>query len=475
MSAGTILDRPGEEQGAGPGDARHIGQRAVGAVRGDRWARIAVWGVLACMTLVVLGHIALYGQNVPLAEDWELVRPLVGQEPDLWAWVWSQNNEHRLPVARLILLGLLRLTGDFRAGMVLDTLLLAALAGGCVLLARRLRGRASLVDAFFPVVLLHLGHWENLVWSWQLQLVLVAAAVGALVLLYAGSAVPVRPRTALLLAGVVLLLSLGGGTALPLLPAALAGLGALVWLPRASRRSRGIALGGAVLTVLSVGLYFVGWESAPWYPDNPGVRPTLRVTAMVLALAWGPAAERAFPLAMAGTAVVLGATAVVLVRAVLRAGAQRGRAAALLCVLAGVGLTALAVSYGRAGLVGSEGLPDRYVITTVPALLVIWFAWQLFGSPRARRAVQAGLLAVAVLLLPLNTAAGYAWRDWYTSGMDAVEQDLRDGAPVDVMVARHGEFLMHWDDETLAARMVLLRDAGIGPFAALRDEPVPAG
>jgi len=66
------------------------------------------------MTSVVLGCIAIYGRNVPLAEDWIMVSPLVGQETDLLKWLWAQNNEHRLPLQKAVYLGLLKASGgDF--------------------------------------------------------------------------------------------------------------------------------------------------------------------------------------------------------------------------------------------------------------------------------------------------------------------------------------------------------------------------
>src|SRR5438309_3316190 len=53
--------------------------------------------------------------------------------------------------------------GDFRIGMVANTLMLAGLCLAMILTARRIRGgQTRLADAFFPLALLHLGHWENM-------------------------------------------------------------------------------------------------------------------------------------------------------------------------------------------------------------------------------------------------------------------------------------------------------------------------
>src|SRR5215210_336316 len=116
---------------------------AVARIRGradDRLARLVVWGTWTAMLAFVLAHIARYARNIPLAEDWVMLRPLAGTEPHFWEWVWSQHNEHRLPLPRLVYLGLLEVVPDFRVGMVFDTLLVGALAAAMILVARRLRG-----------------------------------------------------------------------------------------------------------------------------------------------------------------------------------------------------------------------------------------------------------------------------------------------------------------------------------------------
>jgi hypothetical protein len=126
----------------GPAPAQPPTEGAARA-RDDRWPRLVVWGITAALAVVGVVHVLAYARNIPMSEDWHLVGPLTGAEPSFWGWVWSQNNEHRLPVARLIYIGLVEVTGDFRSGAVFDTLLWTAVVAGLVLLARRLRGRPA--------------------------------------------------------------------------------------------------------------------------------------------------------------------------------------------------------------------------------------------------------------------------------------------------------------------------------------------
>jgi hypothetical protein len=139
--------------------------------------------------------------------------------------------------------------------------------------------------------------------------------------------------------------------------------------------------------------------------------------------------------------------------------------------LAGVLATAGAVAYGRAALVPTEGLADRYVIVTVPALIGAWFVVQRLGGDGVRRLVQGLVLAGAVLLLPLNWHRGYEWRNWYDGEMRSVERDIANGATAEELADRHGDFLMHWDHDELVRRIELLRRAGIGPIGDVRPPP----
>ena len=53
--------------------------------------------------------IAHYASNVPSWDDWDMVPTLTRNQPITWEWLWSQHNEHRVPLPRLMFLGLDRL------------------------------------------------------------------------------------------------------------------------------------------------------------------------------------------------------------------------------------------------------------------------------------------------------------------------------------------------------------------------------
>jgi hypothetical protein len=113
----------------------------------------------------------------------------------------------------------------------------------------------------------------------------------------------------------------------------------------------------------------------------------------------------------------------------------------------------------------------RYAILIAPILACAYFVWEIYGSRLGTRVVQNGLLVVTFFLLPFNIREGFAWRDWYVSGMNAFEEDLHSGVPRVELARRHCSFLLHWDEAGLSRYMLLLHDAGIGPFGAMREDP----
>src|SRR5918998_84540 len=98
---------------------------------GSTRASLVVWTVWAGTIVLMLACWIRAWSPIPLAEDWYTVPLVTGQPVDLGAWLWEQNNEHRMPVARLLLLGVLKAAhGDYRAGGLLNLSLLAAGAAG---------------------------------------------------------------------------------------------------------------------------------------------------------------------------------------------------------------------------------------------------------------------------------------------------------------------------------------------------------
>jgi hypothetical protein len=447
-----------------------------GATRaGSAWSVIVVWGVWAATLASILVSIARHGRNIPFEEDWLMVGAMTGHEPNLPQWLWSQNSEHRLPLPRLINLALLRATGDFRSTMVFDTLALGAVAAAMLLAARRLRNRrTSVTDAFFPLALLHLGNWDNLVWAWQIQFVLpTVLACGLLVVIVAQ---PTAPGTGLVAAGALALvcLPLSGANGLLFAPILAAWFAYIAWMGRNGpdqRAASRLAAAAATIAVLLCGAYFVGYQASPWYEPNPGPLATLETAGKFVALSIGPVAAKHWPLFGTVAAAILLTSLGLLAAARRQWRDERVRMLGLVAFFAAALVLALAIGYGRAGRAMATGrMPTRYVLLAAPALCAAYFTALVAGQPWIRRSLPAALAALAALLFPLNTRVGYQRRTWFGAGFAAFERDLAAGTPVSVLAQRHHAFMLHWDESLMVTSLLQLRDARIGPFTKLQPD-----
>ncbi len=442
---------------------------------------LAVWLVWAATLASVLAEIGRHGRNIPFEEDWLMVAPMTGHEPDIARWLWSQNSEHRLPVPKLVNLAVLRATGDFRATMVFDTLALGAVAATMILVARALRGRrTSLADAFFPLLLLQLGNWDNLLWAWQIQFVL--PTVLACVLLLVIVARPAPPTGVPLLAGALALvcLPLSGANGLIFTPTLAAWLAYAAWGHRRfsagdGRTARRLGAAAAVVAALLCGVYFIGYQPSPWNEPSPGPGATLATAGKFLAQSVGPAAVKSWLLFGTVVSLVLLGGLAALLAAWRKTGdeeSERVRIAGLVAFLVAAGMLALAVGWGRAGHVVATGrIATRYVLLGAPGLCAAYFALLLYGKGRLGRAAPAGLALLVALLFPGNTRIGFERRDWFGAGLTAFERDLAAGDSPEALAQRHHAFLLHWDEQMMVADMKMLRDAGIGPFVRLAGAP----
>ncbi|MDY7013691.1 MAG: hypothetical protein SVX43_08885 [Cyanobacteriota bacterium] len=237
----------------------------------------------------------------------------------------------------------------------------------------------------------------------------------------------------------------------------------------------GFLIGSAAIALMLTIFYFVGYERATWNPPSLGLTMTLQTAVRFSALGFGPIASRAWGLFSAIAIGLLLFSAIVVLLAFLKhKEPEKHRALGLMLFFGNLLAFGLAMGYGRAGLVPTTGLPVRYVLLAVPAFCAAFFIWELYGAPKLRAAVQKGLFLLMLLLLPFNTVAGfYDFANWYREGMEAVKQDILADTPRSILAKNHGDFLIHWWDETeLADKMKMLHDAGIAPFDRLQEEPV---
>jgi len=418
----------------------------------DRAALSFTWATWVVMLLIALAYFRTYAQNVPLTEDWLLVPALTGHQSDFMQWLWAPNNEHRLPLPRLVMLGILKASGgDFRACMLFNILLLAVISGGMLRAARRLRGgRSRLTDAFFPLAFLHMGNWENMLWAWQLAFVMSIALVCVVLLVMIGNQGLLTRRGSIISGACLVLLPLTGANGLLFVPplalwTGLLGFHTIRTNPLARREGQ-ILITFSAIALLVVRLYFVGFSRPAWTGPGAGAGQAIRAATQFAALAFGPAARSCWDLFVAMDLSILLATSICLVRSVMRSRyLERLRAIGILVFFATGFLYAAALGYGRGAVVSDVygQWPLRYVLLAVPQLCVVYFICEFYGPARLRSVVQGLLFGTMLVLIPLNTAQGLKWGKWYETSTRAVMEDLKNGSSSHALAARQGDFLFH--------------------------------
>ena len=468
-----------------------------------RVSAVVVWVVWSLLSVGAVGFVALYGSSVPYYDDWDLVDRLTGVEPVTPTWLWELHNSHRLPVPKVLGLGLLKVSGiDFRSEMFASVAALSAAAAAMIWTARRVRGWTSYTDAFFPLLLLHGGLCRVLLWGWQLHVILsmVLPCVPLLVIVRQGSQPPLT-RTILAWA-CILLLPLCGANGLAFVPALAVWLGCLAvvyWRsPHPNRRGRGLLVGGmAVSAFLLVPLHYVVQyvKEDETLPFN--LRAAVGTTVKFLALNFGPVAKVLWPVSGWVVLGLLALSGLILAGQVLgrrpagnragasalasaRGGPEQPRALGLLLFLGGVASLAIGFGTGRAyrGNILEPHWVLHYWVFAVPAFYFLYFTWVVYGPSLLRRLVTGALFTFQLLIFPYTAYEGMAYAREMRRDMAAFEHDLVRGDPVFVLTSRYANTLCPTQTQytrqiqpDLGRRLRELRQAGIGLFKYLRDDP----
>ncbi|AMV29106.1 hypothetical protein VT84_32225 [Gemmata sp. SH-PL17] len=428
-----------------------------------RRALVAVWAV---MTLGAFAFVAFIGTNAPYADEWEFVPALLGDEP-AGPWLWQQHNEHRMLLPRVVVLTYFRLTHDFRTGMVLQVAMLSALALVLMRLADKLRGKPHWADVFFPISLLHIGHWENFVMGYQVCFAMFAVFATALVVVALRITRENAFRSGAIAGACLLLLALTGGSGLVVVPpvsAWIAFVAVSVW--RGGSKGRAVLLLVlAVLPLAYLGVYFQDYHKPPLHPPlSTDPIAVGSVTGEVLAMSFGVGLSGVW-WAGAGGVLVVG----VLTLAVLVPQWKEPRArlsiAGLIAVAAGVTGVALAIGLGRAGFPGGDemGLWSRYSLLSWPLLAATYLVWVKLG----RKWVPVALCVASALAFPGNTGIGMKNGSVIAEHYGGIAAQAQSGLTAEQIVTGEPFTVSHQSGqpERVLRAIPLLRRDRIGIFA----------
>ena len=272
-------------------------EAAVDEVGGSEPGAVAfVWGSWTVLAVGLFAFVFLFGRNVPVWDDYDIIEVVLGRQPLSWEWLWAPHHEHRVPLPRLLLLGLDRLTDhDVRAGMYTSAFVLSAAAAALVFAMRRMRGGLLATDAFLPIVSLSAGQYTNLIWGWQVQFTVATALTLGLLALIAMQKGARLGRGRAITAGILLaLLPLCGASGLVIVPFGLA------WLLLAAVSGSGkesgrtgadqavillSSLPGLVLTAMAILTY----QPASQHPPAEDLGVVGKTFVQFISLGMGPA------------------------------------------------------------------------------------------------------------------------------------------------------------------------------------------
>jgi hypothetical protein len=401
-------------------------------------------------------------------------------QPITLTWLWQQHAEHRIPLAKFIWLGVLRLTNyDFRAGNFLDVLATGAVAAAMILAARRVRGGTSFADAFFPLALLNFGQAWNFQWWWQVNHVLPPLVASMLLLLIVSRGARLTFRYAVLAGVYLVLLALCGPAGQPYVLAFALWLGYWAVLYRPSPEPRGkwgrvFALSLAAVAVLLVGLYFVGYNKEDGFGHAaltvPGLLTSLRGSLALLSVSLGPVTRPDWLMWGLGVLALWLVSIAVLVAAYRKRPAERLRVLGLLLFMGATGALALAMGWAR-GEMGTDYIMEGHYLTkTLPALCCVYFIWELY-KPKVAPLIQMCLFTVMCLLFLQNLDSALACLRYSHDLKQEFERDLRSGVPLSLLAQRHWGVLCVGSPEEAAEYLRLWHQAGVGEFASMQPDP----
>ncbi len=451
-----------------------------------RWPRarvgacsVVVWSVWAAVTLAAILYIRHYARNLPYWEDFHMVSVMTGHEPLSLRWATSQQAEHRPVIPKVILATLYRAIPDFRAGLYLNAGLLSTASASMILLARHLRGWTSITDAVLPLSVLNIGQSECLLIGFALNLILTAWISYELIVAMCRTSQSPGWWPSLLVGGLLVMLPLSGGSGMAMLPPLmlwLAGYLACGWwsgrVPGAWGRALGLGL--LLTTLVVVAFYLKGYERPTHVPATPSAWAACSTTLDFLSLVirpveggWG----RLFGVVVALLAAI---TLIRLAIVARRSPAERPRAFGLIAVLLSLLGVAVAVGVSRSGFGPGAAVSSRYISISAPLLSLFYFAWLLYGSNPARRAIHIGLLTLVCAGIPANARSalrmGEDRRDLYIH----VERSLRAGLPASLLMEQVTPGL-YPNPGYAYERFKMLKAARVGMFRYFVDDKFSGG
>jgi hypothetical protein len=377
-----------------------------------------------------------------------------------------------MPLAKAAYIGLGWLTRfDFRAGAISSVVILALLALALMFAAARVRGRASEVDAVFPLLLLNWGQYHNLMMGSQFYYVVNCVLAGVILLTIMAS----REKLSLAVAMVTLLCLIGlagsGGGGIAYAPPIMlwlvyAGWARLCSRDRGDRRSGAAILALALLPALLVIWYFAFPESilgvAGQQPHH--LRTSLVGAIQFLSISGGRLGRDLWPFSGLLTVALLLTAGIWLGVVAWRRPQERVRALGLGFFLVAVLSVAVGIGLTRAQLGPTYCLTARYITLACPLGLCLCVIACLYGPAIRRRGTRWAVVGIMLVITVIYTRNGIHNAADLQAPIQRMERVVRSGLPLSAVASRSFVDVQSGSAEALTEYLIDLRGARLGPY-----------
>lgn len=356
-----------------------------------------VFLIWALCCLAVLLCTAKFGMPLPWCDEWTLTSIACGQKSLSWSWLWEPANEHRMPLTRLSVLVIGRLSHwNWQAMHYINFAFMGLGALSLLFAARSVRGRAALSDTFLCFVVLTPWHWQT-IWRYGYAYG-IAGGLMCLAISLAAVRWPQRSRLHLVsYAAILLAITLAGGP-----PGNFLALGLVCALvPNFREATRtwivSAAVTGGLVAAVSL-LFLVCIPTAPHHANfiSDSLKTTLKAASKE-SVCWigAPVLQMLWPWAIL-VGLIPGLWIVGrMIRDVVRWRRGNGQPmrewADLSSILLAGLMVAAAIAYGRARL---SLWDSRYVVLTMPIGIVLYLLLVRMRAPLALPQSLAVVMAI---------------------------------------------------------------------------------
>jgi hypothetical protein len=399
----------------------------------------------------------MYGPRLPYSDDWDLVPIITGRVPLTLGWLWAQHNEHRIVIPKLVSIILYRATSaNFRSVIYLNIVLLSLLSAASILTMRKIRGRILFIDAFYPLLLMHLGQ-SAFFWGFELQFTLVTSLVCSISLVAIYSGQTLKMPSTILIGLLLLLLPVSGGNGLLYVPGIALWLGIRAFCQlknlakqeathvpsdsntyRAVRRAQIIMLGFVAMSMAISIAYFVGYKRVPHPWPAATMKQLAAATLHLLAAAFGWFPTAHLPLFAIASAILTVASFAYVTFLSFHPETSpilRWRASDIAACMMAFVPVALGLAYGRGG---QSSFPTSHYSTL--ALPILYWTFMSFSLGIRRPAAKFIQIALCLMLSFLWITYAYnAVQRGKSSIINTaeIERELSYGATIDEIVDHH--------------------------------------